>query len=114
MIGFDIGGTKCAVTLGKKNGNNLEITDKRFLYTDNTVSPYDMIEKLCNAAREMTDNIDVVGISCGGPLDSQRGIILSPPNLPGWDDIHIVDYVEKELLGSDQKRNKPSIKNWFK
>lgn len=28
-----------------------------------------------------------IGISCGGPLDSAKGLILSPPNLPGWDEI---------------------------
>ena len=31
-----------------------------------------------------------IGISCGGPLDEERGIIMSPPNLPGWDNIPIV------------------------
>jgi len=36
------------------------------------------------------------GISCGGPLDSQKGIILCPPNLPGWENFPIVDYVNKE------------------
>ncbi|MEM9143725.1 MAG: ROK family protein, partial [Bacteroidota bacterium] len=36
-----------------------------------------------------------IGISCGGPLDSKKGIIKSPPNLPGWDNIPIVDQLEK-------------------
>ncbi len=31
----------------------------------------------------------VFGISCGGPLDAGRGVILCPPNLPGWVDIPI-------------------------
>jgi len=31
-----------------------------------------------------------IGISCGGPLDSRRGLVLSPPNLPGWDGIDVV------------------------
>lgn len=26
-----------------------------------------------------------IGISCGGPLDAQEGLILSPPNLPKWE-----------------------------
>lgn len=32
---------------------------------------------------------DAIGISCGGPLDEERGMILSPPNLPGWDAVPI-------------------------
>ena len=38
-----------------------------------------------------------IGISCGGPLDSRNGIILSPPNLPGWDNVPIVEMTEKRL-----------------
>jgi glucokinase len=30
-----------------------------------------------------------VGVSIGGPLDAERGIILSPPNLPGWDRVFL-------------------------
>jgi glucokinase len=33
-----------------------------------------------------------IGISCGGPLNSETGIILSPPNLPQWDNIPVVEY----------------------
>ena len=35
-----------------------------------------------------------IGISCGGPLDSKKGLILSPPNLPGWDNVPIVKFFE--------------------
>ena len=38
-----------------------------------------------------------IGISCGGPLDSQRGVILSPPNLPGWDDVPAVKFFEERF-----------------
>jgi glucokinase len=38
---------------------------------------------------------DAIGISCGGPLDSRRGIILSPPNLQGWDNIEIVSQIRE-------------------
>ena len=33
-----------------------------------------------------------IGISCGGPLDSKTGVIMSPPNLPGWDDVPVVKF----------------------
>lgn len=97
MIGFDIGGTKCAVTLGRISEGELIIEKKHFLNTDKSVSPYDMIEKMCEIALELENPVEVVGISCGGPLDSEKGVILSPPNLPGWDNIEIVSYVEKRL-----------------
>lgn len=95
MIGFDIGGTKCAVCMGKEKDGELIILDKRKIPTDLTVSPYEMIDRLCALAEEMTENVDCIGISCGGPLDSKAGVILSPPNLPGWDEVRIVDYLSK-------------------
>ena len=96
MIGFDIGGTKCAVCIGKEIDGDLQIIDKRIVPTDHSISAYEMIERMCALAEEMTSQIDCIGISCGGPLDSKRGVIQSPPNLPGWDDIKIVEYLENK------------------
>lgn len=96
MIGFDIGGTKCAVCIGEEINGRLEIKDKKTIATDTTVSPYEMIDKMCTLLESMTDNIDIIGISCGGPLSSEKGLILSPPNLPGWDEVKIVEYLKKK------------------
>ena len=90
MIGFDIGGTKCAVSVGEEHGGALCILDKRVIPTDHEVSPEVMIARMCAAAEEMTSDFSQIGISCGGPLDASRGVILSPPNLPGWDEVEIV------------------------
>src|SRR5437763_7503791 len=38
-----------------------------------------------------------VGVGCGGPLDRRRGLILSPPNLPGWDEFPVVALLEERL-----------------
>jgi glucokinase len=43
------------------------------------------------------ENVKGIGISCGGPLDSKKGVILSPPNLPGWDHIEIVKLFQERL-----------------
>lgn len=99
MIGFDIGGTKCAVTIGEETEGKLIIKDKRSIPTDHTVSAYEMIDRMCQLAEEMTDDFSDIGISCGGPLNSKIGVILSPPNLPGWDEIRIVDYLKDKYHG---------------
>lgn len=104
LIGFDIGGTKCSVTLGSDNGNEgIDITEKKVLPTDKSV--YEMINLLFNTAEELLakqsvpiESISGIGISCGGPLSSKRGIILSPPNLPGWDNIPIVELTEERFV----------------
>ena len=99
MIGFDIGGTKCAVSIGEKNGDSLVIKDKSVIETNHNMSPYEIIDCMCDMAQEMTDDFSKIGISCGGPLDSERGVIMSPPNLPGWDDVRIVEYLENKYGG---------------
>jgi glucokinase len=103
LLGFDIGGTKCAVIIGKlSQEKTIDIIDKRVLPTTQPV--YEMIERLFTTAEEILnqhgvakEQIEGIGISCGGPLSSKRGLILSPPNLPGWDNIPIVEMAEKRF-----------------
>ncbi len=93
MIGFDIGGTKCAVCAGEEKDGGLIIRNKEMIPTDHTCSPYEMIDQMCRLAEAMEERIDRIGISCGGPLNEKEGTILSPPNLPGWDQVEIVRYL---------------------
>lgn len=99
MIGFDIGGTKCAVSIGEEIDGIMQIKSKKVIPTDHSISAYEMIDKLCDLAHEMTDDFSAIGISCGGPLDNKRGIIISPPNLPTFRNIEIVDYLKQKYGG---------------
>jgi glucokinase len=87
-LGIDIGGTKTAISVGDSEGKLLE---KRKFPTRSRVE--DVISDIFAHVPESSDGYSAIGISCGGPLDSRRGIIQSPPNLPGWDDVPIVDIV---------------------
>lgn len=88
-IGVDIGGTKIALVLGNERGEVLEKV--RFL---NDGTPDEAIEKILRQAKAF-GAAEAIGVSCGGPLDAARGRILSPPNLPGWDDVPIVSLLEE-------------------
>ncbi len=98
IIGIDIGGTKCAVLLGiTGTEGQLTILSKLAVLTKDFPDPYKMISQLQVMIDELLALCDTdisavssIGISCGGPLDSKTGIIYSPPNLPGWDEIPIV------------------------
>lgn len=94
-IGIDIGGTKCAITLGNEQGE----VQKKIYFATSTVS--ETIDHIFQAVRKLFqiagENCGAMGISCGGPLDSKAGVILSPPNLPGWNEIHIVDRLKEEF-----------------
>nr|WP_319472837.1 ROK family protein [uncultured Sphaerochaeta sp.] len=97
-IGIDIGGTKTAISLGDSEGR---LINKRKFLTPSGVeevleSIFIEVELLLSPSHSLSE-IKAIGISCGGPLDSKRGIIQSPPNLPGWDDIPIVDIVSEHF-----------------
>jgi glucokinase len=94
-IGIDIGGTKCAAVLGDSDGKVLEKVKIPTGSAETTIGILlDASEKMI---KESAQAVKSVGISCGGPLDPVRGIIQSPPNLPGWDDIKVTDMFEKRL-----------------
>lgn len=88
FLGIDIGGTKCAVLCGK---SPTEI-DRRIAFE--TLPVNQTLQKIYEIADEI-GKFDAIGISCGGPLDEARGIIQSPPNLPGWEDIPIVSLLSE-------------------
>jgi glucokinase len=97
-IGLDIGGTKCAVVIG-----NDKFTILRKIFFETRTDHRGYVEIL----DEFKSHIDAlllefpreklkrIGISCGGPLDSVKGEIYSPPNLPGWDNVPIVKIFEE-------------------
>lgn len=85
LLGVDIGGTKCALILAENDGTILSRSVTATTDVDATLAWITQGAK--TLAQE--NKIQSVGISCGGPLDSNTGYILSPPNLPGWDEIPI-------------------------
>ena len=108
LLGIDIGGTKCAVVLGRAQADveetgGLQILGKAAFATPvrAPATTLEQIVQTCGAlvqAHGLTlADVAGVGISCGGPLDSRRGLILSPPNLIGWDAVPIVEILTTQL-----------------
>lgn len=95
-IGVDLGGTNVRVALINHTG---EIIREQEQLTEASKGPEYVIAKIVSMIQEMkgNDKVSTVGIGAPGPLDSRKGIILSPPNLPGWDQIPIVHMIEKQL-----------------
>lgn len=92
-MGIDVGGTKCAIVVGDKNFT----VHRRIQFETRVERGYvEILEEFHRHINELflefpKENLARIGISCGGPLDSKEGVIYSPPNLPGWDSVPIVD-----------------------
>lgn len=118
VAAIDIGGTKCAITLADVEKDSVVFVDKtKFL----TPSGPDMaIDEICAALdalyiRHPDQRPEAIGISCGGPLNSQAGVILSPPNLPGWDEIDILSPFRERYgvpVGLQNDANACALAEW--
>ncbi len=94
MFGIDIGGTKCTVTKADPTGRPDEV--RRF----QTAGPGETLERIGEAIEALgPDESPFFGISCGSPLDESAGVILSPPNLPGWDKVRICEFLTGRFGG---------------
>lgn len=96
ILGLDIGGTKSAAVLGDETG--------RVLAREAGPTPQGawpeavaFLIGLLHAVRPSTADITALGVSCGGPLDSQTGIVHAPPNLPHWDGVPLKALLEAEF-----------------
>jgi Transcriptional regulator/sugar kinase len=99
-LGIDIGGTKCAIALGAPTDTGITLVAERRFPTPAT--PTAALRECMEAGDALLHTsserqLIAVGISCGGPLDSSRGLILSPPNLPGWDALDVVTPFQKHF-----------------
>jgi len=93
VLALDIGGTKLAVGVVTDDG---EVHAFLVEPTRRETGPDDVIRRLFElgerALRESgRGGVDAVGISCGGPLDADRGVLTGPLHLPDWIDVPIVD-----------------------
>jgi glucokinase len=91
ILGLDIGGTKTAIVRGDRSGR---IHDRVQFATRTERGFGATFDELCESVRRVFDHaeqagaaIEAISVSIGGPMDVASGVIKSPPNLPGWDDI---------------------------
>ncbi|WP_079477993.1 ROK family protein [Halobacillus salinus] len=90
-IGIDLGGTNVRVASVTDNGEVEEMMQEA---TEAEQGSRYTIEKMIRMVESISEGkqIEGIGIGAPGPLDPARGVILDPPNLPGWDEVPIVKH----------------------
>lgn len=99
VVGIDIGGTKSAVSFADYEGGTIQFLDKVKQPT-HTEDYHKAVEEYIEIIRERFDRhpewrLCSIGISCGGPLDARKGMILAPPNLPRWENADVYTPLRK-------------------
>ncbi len=118
-LGIDIGGTKCAVVVGDDELNIHRRVQFDTLTTERSWQEiinefFDHIDELFSEFPR--EGLSGIGISCGGPLDSFKGMIYSPPNLPGWDSVPIVDIFNEKYkvpVSIQNDANASALAEWL-
>ncbi len=100
-LGFSIGGAASAVAVGKVGAAACRIVSKhKFptpdVYEEALRSLLAHADALLESEGLRSADMEAVGVSCAGPLDSRGGVILSPPNLPGWDNVEITELLRQK------------------
>lgn len=98
IAGIDIGGTKIALALATPD---CEIVSRLTFPTEVATGAHNILERTLRRLEQLVEREQAellkIGIGCAGPLDPKRGVVLSPPNLPGWDEFPIVETVRERM-----------------
>jgi len=106
FVGIDVGGTniKCGIVNGA--GETLARVQSP---TNAKLGPECGVETITSAVRQALaeskislEEILQIGVATPGTMDIQAGLLLDPPNLPGWQNFpirqRIADYFEKPTI----------------
>jgi glucokinase len=82
VLGVDIGGTKVATGIVNESA---EVANSRSIPTRANEGFEVSLRQIWGAIEEgLTGDVKAIGICAPGPLNPKTGVILNPPNLPGW------------------------------
>jgi glucokinase len=94
VVGVDIGGTKIAAGVVSESAEVLDCVT----VPTRAAQGYDAsMAQLHSAIRSvMQPTVRAIGIASPGPLNPKTGVVINPPNLPGWNDVPLAALVQRE------------------
>ncbi|MCL4337532.1 MAG: ROK family protein [Candidatus Thermoplasmatota archaeon] len=99
ILGFDVGGTKISAVLGDDSGNILGSQRKP---TVRHLGRKKLAEDLINMGHSLLDKFklkrpDAIGVIFAGLVDSEKGEVLTSPNILGLKNFAISKFLEQEF-----------------
>lgn len=107
LIGLDLGGTRLRAACLDTDFNILKRTETLTLADEGLEATLERIKSsLRSVLPDDKSSVKGIGLSVPGPANPQTGVVVAPPNLPGWRDVPIVDILHDEFdlpvyLGND-------------
>lgn len=99
VLGLDIGGTNFRLALADERGRVLKRRSGR---TRPEEGPENFLGRVKKEVEELLSPdmrmmVKGVGVGAAGPLDLESGMLLHPPNLPGWHHVPLKSMLEESL-----------------
>lgn len=93
ILGLDVGGTKIACVEGNRAAEILQ----RLEMPTNSARPFEetlpviavTLQRLISTAEAAGRRIVALSVAVGGPLRIGEGVLIDPPNLPGWHGVNL-------------------------
>lgn len=109
LLGIDIGGTKVVLAVGDEEGRTLASRRRPMPLSGDWRADLDA---LVEEARGLLADTGVddgalqrIGVSVPGPVDPAAGVLINPPNLPGWRDVPVGAHLREALDASTRIEN---------
>jgi glucokinase len=100
VVGVDLGGTQLRVAVLR----GAALLSRVSLLTGDDATPERLMPRIYQAIHQAIEEAGIhleqvagIGLGAPGPLNSKTGVIYSPPNLPGWENVPIRDLLQKEF-----------------
>jgi glucokinase len=113
-IAADVGGTQLRAACYATDSLN-PIQVRRIATQADGSTPLERLKTLITSVWPENENVDAIGIAAPGPLDSNEGIVMAAPNIPGWVDLPLRKYMEDRfqipvVVGNDA--NLAAVGEW--
>lgn len=102
-VGVDLGGTNLKVALVERSG---QMVRRATVPTATREGPHRVLDQIATGVervcRELPDGAHLAGVGVGAPgtVSLDRATVRKPPNLPGWDELHMPSQLGRRLNGT--------------
>ncbi|MEP7291324.1 MAG: ROK family protein [Chloroflexota bacterium] len=108
VVGVDLGGTRMRAALFDRD---LRLVERQEVLTEAEQGLEITLDRMRDLVRGILptnaeSNVGGIGISAPGPSNPNTGVLVAPPNLPGWHNVPLVQVLQKSFgytafLGND-------------
>ncbi len=94
ILTIDVGGTRLRVASFRQGSNQPEQV-KRISTQSSQGDVFSRLIRLIDSTLQ-AEPVKAIAVACPGPVNPELGIVYSMPNIPGWINFPIVEYLHEE------------------